>query len=120
MKRKKQKLTDLSPIWLSFRRRNDDQASNATGRGPGGRDIAAFFEVHIEQGPILEAEERTIGIVSGAQAQHWYDITLTGRESHAGTTPMERRHDALVGVKWKWKRGLRLTQACTLACLCVA
>ena len=64
----------------------------------GGRDIAAFFEVHIEQGPILEAEERTIGIVSGAQAQHWYDVTLTGRESHAGTTPMERRHDALVGA----------------------
>ena len=64
----------------------------------GGRDIAAFFEVHIEQGPILEAEERTIGIVSGAQAQHWHDVTLTGRESHAGTTPMERRHDALVGA----------------------
>ncbi len=64
----------------------------------GGRDIAAFFEVHIEQGPILEAEERTIGIVSGAQAQHWYDVTVTGRESHAGTTPMERRHDALVGA----------------------
>jgi N-carbamoyl-L-amino-acid hydrolase len=64
----------------------------------GGRDIAALFEVHIEQGPILEAEQRTIGIVTGAQAQHWYDITLTGRESHAGTTPMERRHDALLGA----------------------
>ncbi len=64
----------------------------------GGRDVAAFFEVHIEQGPILEAEERTIGIVTGAQALHWYDITLTGRESHAGTTPMERRRDALNGA----------------------
>ena len=64
----------------------------------GGRDIAAFFEVHIEQGPILEAKERTIGIVTGSQALHWYDVTLTGNESHAGTTPMERRHDALVGA----------------------
>ena len=64
----------------------------------GGRDIAAFFEAHIEQGPILEAEERTIGIVTGSQALHWYDIALTGSESHAGTTPMERRHDALVGA----------------------
>jgi len=64
----------------------------------GGRDIAAFFETHIEQGPILEAEQRTIGIVTGSQAIRWYDVTVTGRESHAGTTPMERRHDALVGA----------------------
>jgi N-carbamoyl-L-amino-acid hydrolase len=64
----------------------------------GGRDIAAFFEAHIEQGPILEAEERTIGVVVGAQAIRWYDVSLTGRESHAGTTPMERRADALVGA----------------------
>ena len=64
----------------------------------GGREIAAFFEAHIEQGPILEAEERTIGIVTGSQAIRWYDVTLTGKESHAGTTPMERRNDALVGA----------------------
>jgi N-carbamoyl-L-amino-acid hydrolase len=64
----------------------------------GGREVAAFFEAHIEQGPILEAEERTIGIVTGSQALRWYDVTLTGKESHAGTTPMERRHDALVGA----------------------
>ncbi len=64
----------------------------------GGRDVAAFFEAHIEQGPILETEEHTIGIVTGSQALHWYDVTLTGSESHAGTTPMERRHDALVGA----------------------
>ncbi len=58
----------------------------------------AYFELHIEQGPILEAEERMIGIVTGAQAQIWYDAVLTGRESHAGTTPPSRRRDALSGA----------------------
>lgn len=70
-------------------------------RGPepvGGREIAAYFELHIEQGPILEAAEKTIGVVTGAQAQRWFDITLTGRESHAGTTPMTTRRDALLGA----------------------
>jgi len=65
---------------------------------PGARDIGAYFELHIEQGPILEAEEKTIGVVTDAQGQRWYEITLTGQESHAGTTPMERRKDALVGA----------------------
>ena len=64
----------------------------------GGRDIAAFFEVHIEQGPILEAEEKTIGVVQGAQGQRWFDCTVTGQEAHAGPTPMARRRDALVGA----------------------
>jgi beta-ureidopropionase / N-carbamoyl-L-amino-acid hydrolase len=58
----------------------------------------AYFELHIEQGPILEVEERMIGIVTGAQAQIWYDAVLTGRESHAGTTPPARRRDALSGA----------------------
>jgi N-carbamoyl-L-amino-acid hydrolase len=58
----------------------------------------AYFELHIEQGPILEAEDRTIGIVTGAQAQVWYDAVLTGRDSHAGTTPPSARRDALVGA----------------------
>ncbi len=58
----------------------------------------AYFELHIEQGPILEAEERMIGIVTGAQAQVWYDAVLTGRESHAGTTPPASRRDALAGA----------------------
>jgi N-carbamoyl-L-amino-acid hydrolase len=61
-------------------------------------DIAAFFEVHIEQGPILEAREKTIGIVEGAQGQRWFDVTLTGQEAHAGPTPMKIRQDALVGA----------------------
>ncbi len=64
----------------------------------GGREVGAFFEAHIEQGPILEREEKTIGIVTGAQGQRWYDISWTGMESHAGTTPMEGRRDALVGA----------------------
>jgi len=64
----------------------------------GGRPIGAFFEAHIEQGPILEAEGRTIGVVTGAQGLRWYDVTVTGMDSHAGTTPMDRRRDAMVGA----------------------
>ena len=68
------------------------------GEGCGGRPVGAYFEAHIEQGPILEAENKTIGVVTGAQGQRWYEITLTGQEAHAGPTPMARRHDALVGA----------------------
>jgi len=64
----------------------------------GGRNVGAFFECHIEQGPILEADDKTIGVVTGGQAQRWYEVNITGSESHAGTTPMERRRDALVGA----------------------
>ncbi len=56
----------------------------------------AYFELHIEQGPILEREDKMIGIVTGAQAQIWYDAVATGQESHAGTTPPAARKDALV------------------------
>ncbi len=56
----------------------------------------AYFELHIEQGPILERESKAIGIVTGAQAQVWYDAVATGQESHAGTTPPEARKDALL------------------------
>ncbi len=64
----------------------------------GGRPVGAFFEAHIEQGPILEREDRTIGVVTAAQGQRWYEIQWTGMESHAGTTPMEGRRDALLGA----------------------
>ena len=64
----------------------------------GGRPFKAFFEAHIEQGPILEAERKTIGVVQGIQGIRWFDVTITGRESHAGTTPMNRRKDALLGA----------------------
>jgi len=70
-------------------------------RGPqacGDHPLSAFFEVHIEQGPFLEADGKDIGIVTGVQAMRWYEATLTGQDSHAGTTPMNRRHDALLGA----------------------
>lgn len=69
------------------------------GQAPvGRRATAAYFEAHIEQGPILEAEKKTIGIVTGAQGQRWYEVTVVGQEAHAGPTPMRRRKDALVGA----------------------
>lgn len=64
----------------------------------GDRTFGAFFEAHIEQGPILEAEGKTIGIVTGAQCQRWYDVTLTGQDSHAGTTPMPMRRDTVFAL----------------------
>lgn len=64
----------------------------------GGRPVHAFFEVHIEQGPILEANNKTIGVVTHGQGQRWYEIIITGVESHAGPTPMNRRKDALLGA----------------------
>jgi len=70
-------------------------------RGPeacGGHKLSAFFEIHIEQGPYLEQEGKDIGVVTGVQAMRWYEVTVTGQDTHAGTTPMPRRRDALVGA----------------------
>ncbi len=64
----------------------------------GSTPLRAYFEAHIEQGPILEAESKTIGVVTGAQGLYWYDITVTGMDAHAGSTPMNRRRDAMVGA----------------------
>jgi N-carbamoyl-L-amino-acid hydrolase len=64
----------------------------------GDHKFGAFFELHIEQGPILEAEEKTIGIVTGVQGMRWYEVTVTGTDSHAGSTPMRLRRDALLGA----------------------
>jgi hydantoinase/carbamoylase family amidase len=58
--------------------------------------IAAHFELHIEQGPILENEKRKIGIVTGGQAYSWFEIEVRGRDSHAGTTPLYSRKDAML------------------------
>ncbi|KAJ5114111.1 hypothetical protein N7456_002645, partial [Penicillium angulare] len=60
--------------------------------------ISAHFELHIEQGPILEEKDQQIGIVTGAQAYNWYEIVVKGRDSHAGTTPMCSRKDALLAA----------------------
>ena len=65
---------------------------------PGGRPVAAYFEAHIEQGPVLEAENITIGVVTGGQGKRSYEVTLSGQEAHAGTTPMAVRRDALQGA----------------------
>jgi beta-ureidopropionase / N-carbamoyl-L-amino-acid hydrolase len=64
----------------------------------GGRKLAALFELHIEQGPILENEGRMIGVVQGVQGIRWYDITITGVAAHTGTTPMSARKNALLGA----------------------
>jgi N-carbamoyl-L-amino-acid hydrolase len=64
-------------------------------RPVGGRPLGALFELHIEQGPILEAEGERIGIVTGAQGARWYDCEVIGAETHAGAAPMEGRRDAL-------------------------
>jgi N-carbamoyl-L-amino-acid hydrolase len=64
----------------------------------GGFEIDSFFEVHIEQGPILESVGLQIGAVEGAQASTGYMVTVTGEEGHAGTLPMIMRKDAMHGA----------------------
>ena len=64
----------------------------------GEHPLSAFFELHIEQGPILEAEGRDIGVVTGVQAMRWYEVTLTGQDAHTGATPMHLRKNALLGA----------------------
>lgn len=62
------------------------------------RPVKAFFEIHIEQGPVLEEAGIDVGVVTHANGQKWYEVTFAGVESHAGPTPMDRRKDALVGA----------------------
>ncbi|RMF07415.1 MAG: Zn-dependent hydrolase [Alphaproteobacteria bacterium] len=62
---------------------------------PGDRKFKCFIEAHIEQGPILEAENCQIGIVTQIQGIRWYDVTVTGQDGHAGTVPLTLRKDAL-------------------------
>jgi beta-ureidopropionase / N-carbamoyl-L-amino-acid hydrolase len=63
-----------------------------------GTPIGAYFEAHIEQGPILEETRNTIGIVTGALGQRWFDVTVAGMNAHAGPTPMPMRKDALLAA----------------------
>ena len=65
---------------------------------PGSVKFGAMFELHIEQGPILEAEQKVVGIVTGVQGMRWYEVELTGREAHTGSTPMSLRANALLGA----------------------
>ncbi|MGF1552670.1 MAG: Zn-dependent hydrolase [Paracoccaceae bacterium] len=64
----------------------------------GAREMAAFFELHIEQGPILEAEGIDIGVVTHGQGLRWVQCAITGKESHTGSTPMPMRRDAGRGL----------------------
>src|SRR5438105_5778783 len=64
----------------------------------GGRALDAYFEAHIEQGPVLEREDKIVGVVTGALGLSCYDCVWTGQDAHAGPTPMEARHDALRGA----------------------
>ena len=62
---------------------------------PAARFPHAYVELHIEQGPVLEDEGTTIGVVTGVQGISWTEVTVTGQSAHAGTTPMHLRHDPL-------------------------
>ena len=64
----------------------------------GARPLSAFFELHIEQGPILEAEGFDIGAVTGVQGMRWFEVTVFGQEAHTGATPMHLRRNALLGA----------------------
>ena len=64
----------------------------------GTRKMKAFFELHIEQGPILELEGKEIGVVTHGQGLNWLEIKLTGKESHTGSTPMPMRINAGLGM----------------------
>ncbi len=65
---------------------------------PGERKLDGFIETHIEQGPVLEATNNTIGVVTRVQGIRWLTVTVNGQDAHAGTTPMNRRSDALTGA----------------------
>ncbi len=86
--------TDVDGVTMGEALRSIDYSGDA----PLGHPFGAFFEAHIEQGPILEAEGRQIGIVTGVQGIRWYDVRIAGDEVHAGPTPMERRRDPVGGV----------------------
>ena len=60
--------------------------------------VGAYFEAHIEQGPVLEDSKTTIGVVQGALGQRWFDVLITGQDAHAGPTPMNLRRDAMLAA----------------------
>ncbi|MEL6952232.1 MAG: Zn-dependent hydrolase [Pseudomonadota bacterium] len=82
-------------------KRFGDELERIGWKGPekvGDRKMHAFFELHIEQGPILEAEGRDVGVVTHGQGLRWIECTITGKESHTGSTPMNMRKNAGRGL----------------------
>ncbi|TAK80576.1 MAG: Zn-dependent hydrolase [Betaproteobacteria bacterium] len=61
-------------------------------------EVGAYFEAHIEQGPVLEDTKTPIGVVQGALGQRWFDVRISGQDAHAGPTPMHLRKDALLAA----------------------
>jgi N-carbamoyl-L-amino-acid hydrolase len=78
------------------------QALSQTGQNgtvpAGAQKLAAYFELHIEQGPVLEQHHADIGVVTGVQGISWFDVTVTGAPTHAGTTPMTLRKDPVLAA----------------------
>ena len=70
-------------------------ATPAAGHRPLGFPVSAYLEAHIEQGPVLEAQGKPIGIVTGIQGLRWFSVEVGGQTAHAGTTPLKARRDAL-------------------------
>ncbi|WP_454754376.1 Zn-dependent hydrolase [Cupriavidus necator] len=81
------------------------------GSAPVGRRLGAYFEAHIEQGPVLEAEDKVIGVVTGSLGVRWYDVTVTGMEAHAGPTPMPLRRDALYAATHLMQEVVKIAEA---------
>jgi N-carbamoyl-L-amino-acid hydrolase len=77
----------------------------------GDHPLSAFFELHIEQGPLLELEGKEIGIVTGVQGLRWYEILVTGQDAHTGATPMHMRKNALLGAARLTERVDAIAQA---------
>jgi len=77
----------------------------------GGRKLGAYFEAHIEQGPLLENTGNTVGVVTGALGQRWFEVTVRGMDAHAGPTPMNLRRDALFGASFLIQEVNRLARA---------
>jgi allantoate deiminase len=93
------KRTDASGVAMAdaIRAFGGDPTRIADDRWPSG-ELAGYCEVHIEQGPVLEARGLPVGVVSAIVGQSRFEIVFTGVTGHAGTVPMERRHDALTGA----------------------
>jgi N-carbamoyl-L-amino-acid hydrolase len=77
----------------------------------GGRRLGAYFEAHIEQGPLLENTGNSVGVVTGALGQRWFEVTVRGMDAHAGPTPMHLRRDALYGASFLIQEVNRLARA---------